>query len=100
MTKNNTRVNTREILKEIISVQPDNQFLNYIVNRIQDVNYRGIHISQHNRYDLDRLTKILAGINEVVTDKIFRVPPGDDKKGEQKPDCVEYYNIVKSVKNV
>jgi len=93
------QTNTK-ILEEIIAIQPDNQFLNYIVGRIQDGNYRGIHISQHNRYDLDRLTKILAGINEVVADKIFRVPPGDDKKGEQKPDCTEYYNIVKSVKNV
>ncbi|MFH0854785.1 MAG: hypothetical protein V1891_04840 [bacterium] len=100
MTKNNSRINTIEILDEIIAIQSDNQFLNYIVNRIQDGNYRGIHISQHNRYDLDRLTKILAGINEVVADKIFRVPPGDDKKGEQKPDCAEYYSIVKSVKNV
>jgi len=99
MAINNMQTNTK-ILEEIIAIQPDNQFLNYIVGRIQDGNYRGIHISQHNRYDLDRLTKILAGINEVVADKIFRVPPGDDKKGEQKPDCTEYYNIVKSVKNV
>jgi len=100
MTKNNSLTNTKKILDEIVAIQPDNQFLKYIVNRIQDVNYRGIHISQHNRYDLDRLTKILAGINEVVADKIFRVPTGDNKKGEQKPDCVEYYKIVKSVKKV
>jgi len=100
MTKNSSRINTREILDKIIAIQPDNQFLNYIVNRIQDRNYRGIHISQHNRYNLDRLTKILAGINEVVADKIFRVPTGDDKEGEQKPHCIEYYNIVKSVKNI
>jgi len=100
MRKNNSWPSTVEILKEIIAIQPDNQFLSYIVNRIQDGNYRGIHISQHNRYDLDRLTKILVGINEIVADKIFRVPPGDDKKGKLKSDCMEYYNIVKSVKNV
>jgi len=91
--------NNKKILDKIIAIQLDNQFLNYIVERIQDEDYRGIHISQHNRYDLDRLTKILAGINEIVGDKIFRVPPGDDKKGQQKLDCAEYYEIIKNVKN-
>jgi len=99
MAKNNIQVDAREILEEIVSIQLDNQFLNYIVSRIQDNNYRGLHISQHNRYDLDRLIKILVGINKVVNNRIFKIPLGDDK-GIQKPDCTEYYSIVKSVKNL
>ena len=69
----------REILKNIRAIKPGNLFLEYIVERIQDDDYRGIHISQHNRYDLERLTHILSGAYEVVSNRQFRVPLGDDK---------------------
>lgn len=86
----------REILDNIIAIKPDNLFLQYIVERIQDDDYRGIHVSQHNRYDLERLTQILNGINEVVTNRQFRVPLGDDD-GTREADCDEYYRIVDAV---
>jgi hypothetical protein len=86
----------REILKNIIAIKPCNLFLEYIVERVQDVNYRGIHISQHNRYDLERLTHILNGIYEVVENRQFRVPLGDDE-GVQESGCDEYYRIIKAV---
>lgn len=87
-----------KIINEIILIDPNNLFLRYIVKRIQDDNYRGLHISQHNRYDLDRLIKILSGVYNVVSDKIFRVPLGDDH-GKLETSCEEYYKIVCSVKN-
>jgi hypothetical protein len=86
----------REILKNIIAIKPDNLFLEYIVERVQDADYRGIHISQHNRYDIERLTHILNGIYEVVENRQFRVPLGDDE-GVQESGCDEYYRIVKVV---
>jgi len=92
-------MDTKQMRKDITAIQPTNQFLKYIVERIQNDNYRGLHISQHNRYDLDRLTKILTGINSIVGDKIFQVPPGDDK-GAPQSNCADYYNIVQSVKNI
>jgi hypothetical protein len=70
--------------------------LEYITERIQDVDYRGIHISQHNRYDLERLTHILNGVYEIVENRQFRVPLGDDE-GVQENGCDEYYKIVKAV---
>ncbi|MCI0449111.1 MAG: hypothetical protein L0Y79_04895 [Chlorobi bacterium] len=91
-------MNPKEILREIISIKHSNLFLNYIVERIQDKDYRGRHITQHNRYDLDRLSNILKGIYKIVGDKMFRIPLGDDK-GIYNPDCNEYYQIVKSVKD-
>lgn len=97
MVENNIQNDTRKILEEIIAIQPDNQFLNYIVGRIQDENYRGIHISEHNRFDLDRLMKILTGIYEITKNNLFRIPLGDDR-GVQKEGCEKYYEIVKNVK--
>jgi len=89
--------NARKILENIIAIHPGNIFLEYIVDRIQDDDYRGVHISQHNRYDLDRLTKILNGIYEIVGDDYFRVPLGDDIDGYRYTDCKEYYKIVDNV---
>lgn len=86
-----------KILEEIIAIEPNNLFLQYIAKRIQDVNYRGLHVSQHNRYDLDRLIKILIGIYDIATDSIFRVPLGDDE-GKHESGCEEYYKIVANVK--
>lgn len=92
----NQNMTPREMLKNIIAIKPGNLFLEYIVERIQDDDYRGIHISQHNRYDLERLTHILNGIHEVVGNKQFRVPLGDDE-GVRESGCGEYYRIVEAV---
>jgi len=89
-------ITPREMLSTIVAIKPDNLFLQYIADRIQDDDYRGIHVSQHNRYDLDRLTQILSGINEVVGNRQFRMPSGDDD-GSREADCGEYYRIVDSV---
>lgn len=87
----------RHTLDEIIAVKPDNSFLEYIVRRIQRDDYRGLHISQHNRYDLERLLKILRGIFSIARGERFRIPLGDDM-GIKDPDCDEYYKIVGEVK--
>ena len=89
----------RKILANIIAIKSDNLFLQYIIERIQDDNYRGLHVSQHNRYDLDRLVKILQGIRIVANTEIFRVPLGDDG-GVEQSDCGRYYQIVKEVKRL
>lgn len=86
----------QEILNTIVAIKPDNLFLQYIVERIQDDDYRGLHVSQHNRYDLERLTHILNGINEISANRQFRVPLGDDD-GSREYDCDEYYRIVDAV---
>ncbi|MEO8065523.1 MAG: hypothetical protein ABI643_01545 [Candidatus Doudnabacteria bacterium] len=91
-------MNVNNILKEILSIDKDNLFLHYIVERIKDKDYRGLHISQHNRYDLDRLSGIVEAIHSVVGNSKFRIPLGDDD-GTRERDCVQYYEIVKKVKS-
>lgn len=93
----NVEPGVREILNKIIAVEPQNLFLQYIVRRVQRDDYRGIHISQHNRYDLDRLLIILQGIFSTVGMERFRIPLGDDD-GRRDPDCVDYYRMVTEVK--
>ena len=91
--------NPEKYLDDIVSVAESNLFVQYIVDRIKDDNYRGLHISQHNRYDLERLTKIIDGMYAIVGNKNFRVPSGDDNRKEQQG-CADYYNMVKEVKRL
>lgn len=89
-------VGDRTILEQILAILPNNLFLEYIIRRVQREDYRGLHVSQHNRYDLDRLIKILRGIYFIVGLEKFRIPLGDDI-GEREPDCGFYYAIVTEV---
>ena len=68
------------ILKEISSIELNNLFIQYIIKRIQSKDYRGWHISQHNRYDIKIIKNILNQIYEVVGENDFAIPPGDFKK--------------------
>lgn len=43
----------------ISAIDPANPALRYLENRVLSDNYRGMHASQHNRYDLDRVRVIL-----------------------------------------
>lgn len=90
--------NPGHLLEDIVNIQPNNVFLRFIADRIQDPAYRGFHLSQHNRFDLERLLHILRGVHEVVGSREFRIPLGDDK-GVQDPECEEYYRIVAAVKS-
>ena len=90
-------MNFAEFSQEIIAIEPNNIFLQYIVGRIKDNNYRGLHVSQHDRYDLNRLIKILTGIYNIVNNDEFRIPLGDDN-GENDAECNGYYEIVRQVK--
>lgn len=92
-------MNFDEFKNQLIAIQPGNIFLEYIADRINDDNYRGLHISQHNRYDLNRLIGILSGIYCIIQDKKFRIPLGDDN-GENDANCYDYYEIVKEVKTI
>jgi two-component system OmpR family sensor kinase len=92
-------MNFAEFSQKIIAIEPNNIFLQYIVDRINDNNYRGLHVSQHNRYDLDRLIEILTGIYNIVSYNEFRIPLGDDT-GENDAECNDYYEIVGQVKTI
>jgi hypothetical protein len=90
------------ILTEIKNIDPDNKFINYIIKRIQVNNYRGIHVSQHNRYDLEYLKNIIQSIYDTVGSDVFEVPRGDYKHDftddDLKSKFKDYKNIVDNLK--
>lgn len=76
-------------LQNILKIDAGNVFLQYIVDRLQKDDYRGIHISQHNRYDLSFVINMLSAIKDIVDDKLFEIPRGDYSEREN----VKKYNI-------
>lgn len=47
------------VVASIARVSPANEAVRYLSKRIESDHYRGVHQSQHNRYNLDRLDTIL-----------------------------------------
>ncbi len=78
-----------EKLQEILDINNSNNFLKYIVVRLQKDDYRGIHISQHNRYDMEFVIKVLEVIKNYVGYDLFEIPRGDYSEREN----VKKYNI-------
>ncbi len=86
-----------EILNNIVQLAPNNQFLPYIVDRIQDYNYRGIQCSQHNRLTYNYFKLLLQTIYNLAGDQKFAIHIGDDK-GAKQPNAALYYKIVNTLK--
>ncbi len=85
-----------EILKKIENISANNQFLSYIVNRVQDDNYRGTQCSQHNRLTYDYFRTLLQVIYDKAGNDIFRIHVGDDN-GEKQLEATIYYEIVREI---
>ncbi len=67
-------------LKQIQAIDPSNRFINYIIDRLQSDNYRGWHVSQHNRYGLFEIQEIIQCIHDKVGVNSFAIPTGDPGK--------------------
>ena len=68
-----------DILKQIQNLELDNDFIRYIVKRVQKDDYRGWRSSQHNRYDISDVIIILENIYKVAEDGLIKIPLGDHK---------------------
>lgn len=86
-----------EILSDIESIAPNNSFISYIVDRVQDDNYRGIQCSQHNRLSYKYFKTLIEIIYQIAGDNAFGIHVGDDKK-EKQPNASLYYLVVKLIK--
>ena len=92
-----------EILQKILAITQGNRnhFLEYIVERVQRDDYRGIQISQHNRYTLDDVVVILGVLYDVAKGGFLSVPLGDltsaSDQGQAKEDHPEYAEVVEKI---
>lgn len=80
-----------KILQEITKIDPSKKCLNFIVERIKSNNYRGIQISQHNRYTKNDILIILQEIHNLVDEGLMQIRTTDLSKRPQNISGEEKY---------
>ncbi|RAX54500.1 restriction endonuclease subunit R [Helicobacter sp. 16-1353] len=79
-----------EKLQEILDIDPSKEFLRFLVKRLQSENYRGVQISQHNRYTKEIVLVILEEIYKLCGGELLQIRTTDLSKrphninGEEK----------------
>jgi hypothetical protein len=62
------------------NLYPNLKSIEFLHDRILSVNYRGQHLSQHNRFDLDLITGMLQLIFDLVGDNLMQIRTTDLSK--------------------
>ena len=79
-----------KILQEILQIDSSRECINFLVKRVQSDNYRGLQISQHNRYTQKEILVILQEIYGLCGDRLLQIRTSDLSKrpynieGEEK----------------
>ena len=69
-----------EILKRILSIDASKNCLKFLVSRVQSDNYRGIQISQHNRYNKEHIVIVLQEIYNICGISLMQIRTTDLSK--------------------
>lgn len=73
----------------------DNEFFNYLNNRIKKPDYRGHHLSQHNRLPFEKICYLLEVIYNNIKYRKIKIHIGDWNGIKQN--CNEYYKIINEI---
>jgi hypothetical protein len=73
----------------------NNKFFDYLKQRIKRPDYRGYHLSQHNRLPFEKICYLLETIYNNIKDKKIKIHVGDWKGIKQN--CSEYYKIIDEI---
>lgn len=79
------------ILQEISQIDPSKECLKFLAKRLQSKDYRGIQISQHNRYTKKEILVILQEIYALVGSNLMQIRTTDLSKRPQNVGGEELY---------
>ncbi|MFA7986669.1 restriction endonuclease subunit R [Helicobacter pylori] len=83
-----------KILLEITQLDPSKECLKFLANRIQSIYYRGIHLSQHNRYTKKEIKIIIQAIFDGVGEELLQIRTSDISKRPSNIEGEEVYAKV------
>ncbi|GAA7431219.1 type IIS restriction endonuclease subunit R [Helicobacter pylori] len=69
-----------KILLEITQLDPSKECLKFLADRIRSPDYRGLHLSQHNRYDQNKIKTIIQAIFNEVGEDLLQIRTTDMSK--------------------
>lgn len=84
-----------DLLHKLINIDPSKECLKFLANRIQSDNYRGIHLSQHYRYNMDDVIIILKELYDIAGTDLIRIRTTDiSKRPYNYPEEQDYAILV------
>ncbi len=89
-----------KLIKELERIcLPQSKIPIFIKNRLLDKNYRGLHFSQHNRWNLNMIIRILTELNNFTSSEDFmEILVGDDT-GSYECSIDKYRKFVQNIKD-
>lgn len=85
---------------EISSISPGNPALEYIDRRLRSDDYRGLHLSQHNRFNLTRVYTILTTLHKHIGSGMLLIRNTDlSKRPINTPEEAPYARFCDEVKS-
>ncbi|WRA41983.1 restriction endonuclease [Helicobacter pylori] len=89
-----------DITTQLINIDPHKKCLQFLCDRVLSGNYRGLHLSQHNRYDQNKIRVILEEIYNIVGNELMQIRDQDmSKRSEPIPGEEQYRQLVKNINN-
>lgn len=83
------------IKEKLTRIDPSKECLSFLGDRILSDNYRGIQLSQHNRYNVELITTMLVEMYKLVGDKKMVIRTTDlSKRKFNYPDEIRYAEYV------
>lgn len=88
------------LFKQLTSIDPSKECLKFLAHRILSTNYRGVQLSQHNRYDVNVISTLLTEMYDIVGINKMRIRTTDLKKRPYNtPDEYIYAKYVNNLIN-
>ncbi|MDY5557360.1 restriction endonuclease subunit R [Helicobacter sp.] len=80
-----------QILQDILKIDESKECIKFLVKRVQSENYRGVQISQHNRYEQKEILIILQEIYNLCGENYLQIRTTDLSKRPQNINGEEIY---------
>lgn len=86
------------LFNELTSIDPSKKCLEFLANRILSDNYRGLQLSQHNRYDVNIISTLLLEMYNIVGRNKMRIRTTDlSKRPSNTPEELVYAQYINNV---
>lgn len=84
-----------DLFNRLTSIDPSKECLKFLTKRILSNNYRGIHMSQHNRYNIDTIATLLKEMYDLIGVNTMRIRTTDlSKRPYNTPEEYIYAHYV------
>lgn len=87
-----------DFVEKLISIDPSKECLRFLGKRVLSNNYRGIHLSQHFRYNMDDIIVILKELFDITGTSLLRIRTTDiSKRPANLPEENNYAIMVNQI---